>query len=136
VFEARGGLPAFAAGGDWGLALRCVLHEHVRYVHVPCFRYRRHDGSLTAARGPLAAAAVAVLRDLIAQEPSLAARVGARRLKAALARRLARLAAQQARAGDPIAARSSLEEAATLAPWMLKYRLRLLRLGRALPTPS
>jgi glycosyltransferase involved in cell wall biosynthesis len=136
VFEARGGLPAFVAGGDWGLALRCVLHEHVRYVHVPCFRYRRHDDSLTAARVPMAAAAVAVLRDLIAREPSLAARVGTRRVHAALARRLARLAAQQTRAGDPIAARRSLAEAATLAPWTLKYRLRLLRLGRAMPARS
>jgi len=130
VFVAAGGLPALPAGGDWGLALRCALHSRIRYVHTTCFRYRRHEASLTAASVSMAAAAVDVLRDFIATEPTLTARVGPRRLAQALARRLARLAAQQLSAGDAAAARHSLQEASTLAPWMLKYHLRRWRLGR------
>lgn len=136
IFVALGGLPPLPAGGDWGLALRCALHHRIRYVHTPCFRYRRHEASLTAARVPMAAAAVDVLRDFIAREPALAHRVSRRRLDQALARRLARLAAQQVDTGDAAAARHSLEEATTLAPWMLKYRLRLWRLGHSQSRPS
>jgi glycosyltransferase involved in cell wall biosynthesis len=131
VFQALGGLPSFPAGADWAFALRCALHRRVAFVDAMLFRYRRHAGSLTAQRVAMATAAVAVLRDLIASEPTLTEQVGRRRVARALARRLARLAAQQARAGDVLGARSNLEEAASLAPQVLKYRLRLLRLGRA-----
>jgi hypothetical protein len=48
----------------------------------------------------------------------------------ALARRLARLAAQEARTGDADAARTHLREAASLVPWGLRYRLRLFGVGR------
>ncbi len=130
VFAAVGGLPALPAGGDWGLALRCALHHRIRYVEATCFRYRQHEASLTAASVSMAAAAVDVLRDFIAKEPALTTRVRPRRLAQALARRLARLAAQQVTAGDLVAARRNLDEATTLAPWMLKYRLRRRRLDR------
>jgi len=130
TFAALGGLPSFPAGADWGFALRCVLHRPTAFVDVPLFRYRRHAESLTAQRVTMAAAAVAVLRAFLASEPTLAARVGRRRVQLALARRLARLAAQQARAGDAAGARASLAEAAGLAPHVLAYRLRRWRLGR------
>jgi glycosyltransferase involved in cell wall biosynthesis len=128
VFLKLGGLPPLATGGDWGFALRCVLHHRTAYVDRPLFRYRQHGASLTAGRVAMAAGAVAVLRDLIAREPALAAHVGQRQLDRALARRLARLAAQELAAGEIAAGRSHLEEAAALAPRVVKYRLRLLRL--------
>jgi hypothetical protein len=62
-------------------------------------------------------------------EPGLVRQVGRRRFARALARRLARLAEQERRAGDHGAARRHLREAADLAPYVLKYRLRLLRRG-------
>jgi glycosyltransferase involved in cell wall biosynthesis len=130
IFERLGGLPSFSAGADWAFALRCALHHPIAYVDRPLFRYRRHGASLTAARVAMAAAAVEVLRDFAAGEPAAVARLGRRRLDRALARRLARLAAQELRAGDAPAARAHLAEAAARAPHVLTYRLRLLRLGR------
>lgn len=126
VFLDLGGLPAFRAGGDWGLALRCVAHHRVAFVNTPLFRYRRHGASLTAGRVVMAEAAVAVLRDFLVREPAAAARIGARRMRRALARRLVRLAAQESRAGDLAAARDHLGEAVALAPWDLRYRWRRL----------
>ena len=128
VFLELGGLPPLATGGDWGFALRCALHHRISYVDRPLFRYRRHGASLTAGKIAMAAGAVAVLRDLIAREPAVAARVGRRTLDRALARRLGRLAAQELAAGEIAAGRTHLEEAASLAPHVVKYRLRLLRL--------
>jgi glycosyltransferase involved in cell wall biosynthesis len=129
VFHQLGGLPPFAAGADWAFALRCALHHRVAYVDRPLFRYRQHGASLTANRVAMARSAVAVLRDLAAHEPALTARVGRRQVARALARRLARLAGRQREAGDRVGARASLTEAAALAPLVLAYRLRLLRLG-------
>ena len=125
IFLELGGLPSFRAGGDWGLALRCVAHHRVAFVDEPLFRYRRHGASLTAGRVVMAEAAVAVLRDFVAREPAAAARLGTRRMRRALARRLVRLAAQEKRAGDPDAARGHLGEAVALTPWDLRYRWRL-----------
>jgi len=129
VFLDLGGLPPFRAGADWGFALRCVAHHPVAFVSAPLFRYRQHGASLTAGRIAMAAAAVAVLRDFVAHEPAAVARLGERRMARALARRLGRLAAQEARAGDSDAARIHLHEATDLMPWGLRYRLRLLRVG-------
>lgn len=128
AFDALGGLPPFAAGADWGFALRCALRHPVAYVDASLFRYRQHAASLTAGRVGMAAAAVAVLRDFAAREPEAVARLGRRRFDRALARRLARLAAQELRAGERRAARAHLGSAVALAPHVLTYRLRLLRL--------
>lgn len=129
TFEALGGLPSFPAGADWAFALRCLLHHRVAYVDAPLFRYRQHEASLTADRVRMAAMAVAVLRDVAAAEPALVTAVGRRGFDRALARRLARLAAQEARAGAVDDARAHLREAAALAPFAFEYRLRLWRLG-------
>jgi glycosyltransferase involved in cell wall biosynthesis len=126
VFLALGGLPPFRAGGDWGFALRCVAHHRVAFVNAPLFRYRRHGASLTAGRVAMAEAAVAVLRDFLANEPEAAARLGARRMRRAVARRLVRLAAQETRTGRHGVAREHLAEAVALAPWDPRYRWRLL----------
>jgi glycosyltransferase involved in cell wall biosynthesis len=134
VFEEIGGLPtAFAPGGDWAFFLRCALHHPMAFVDAPLFRYRQHATSQTAARIATARDAVAVLRDLADREPALAAQVGGRRVDRAIARRLARLAAQELRAGDRGAARAHLEEAAALAPWIVKYRVRAWKLGLRRP---
>jgi glycosyltransferase involved in cell wall biosynthesis len=134
VFQELGGLPPFTSGADWGFVLRCALRHPVAFIDAPLFRYRQHPASLTAARVASSAAAVAVLRDFIAREPAIAERLGKRRLDGAVARRLARLAAQELRAGDPAGARLHLGEACALVPWLVKYRLRLWRLGpRASP---
>jgi glycosyltransferase involved in cell wall biosynthesis len=125
VFLALGGLPPFRAGGDWGLALRCLAHHRVAFVDAPLFRYRRHGASLTAGRVAMAEAAVAVLRDFLAREPEAAARLGARRMRRAIARRLVRLAAQETTAGRYGDARDHLAEAVGLAPWDPRYRWRL-----------
>ncbi len=127
VFLELGGLPSFRVGADWGFALRCVARHPVAFVDAPLFRYRQHGESLTAARVAMAEGAVDVLRDFVAREPGVIARLGARRVAHALARRLARLAVQELRAGDREAARGHLREATELAPWTLRYRLRLLR---------
>jgi len=129
IFEAIGGLPAFAPGADWAFFLRCALHHPLGFVDTPLFRYRQHATSLTAGRVATARDAVAVLRDLAAREPAVAERVGRRQLDRAIARRLARLAVQELRAGDSKSARTHLAEAAELAPYVLKYRVRLWRLG-------
>ena len=128
VFLELGGLPALTTGGDWGFAIRCALHHRISYVDRVLFQYRQHAASLTAGRITMAAGAVAVLRDLAAREPALAARLGRRQVDRALARRLARLAARELGAGAVAAGRAHLEEAAALAPHVVKYRLRLLRL--------
>jgi glycosyltransferase involved in cell wall biosynthesis len=130
VFLDLGGLPSFRAGGDWGFALRCVAHHPVAFVNTPLFRYRQHGASLTAERIAMAEAAVAILRDFAAHEPAAVAQLGARHVARALARRLARLAAQEARAGEGDAARAHLREAVALVPWGLRYRMRLLKVGR------
>jgi glycosyltransferase involved in cell wall biosynthesis len=124
VFQDLGGLPPFRAGGDWGFALRCVLRHPTAFVDASLFRYRQHGASLTAGGVGMADAAVAVLRDFIAREPAAAMTVGRRRLDRALGRRLARLAAQELRAGDVAAAHGHLAEAASLVPWDLRYRWR------------
>jgi glycosyltransferase involved in cell wall biosynthesis len=124
VFRELGGLPAFRAGGDWGFALRCVLRHPTAFVDASLFRYRQHGASLTAGRVAMAEAAVAVLRDFIAREPDATRALGRRRLDRALARRLARLAAQEERAGEVAAARRHFAEAAALVPWDLRYRWR------------
>jgi hypothetical protein len=82
----------------------------------------------------MAEAAVAILRDFVAREPAAAARLGKRRMARALALRLARLAAQEERAGNADAARAHLREATHLVPWGLRYRLRLLGAGRRMPS--
>jgi len=128
VFEALGGFRPFPAGADWGLAIRCALHHPVAFVDAPLFRYRRHPASLTAARLATARASVDVLEDVIAREPGLLAALGRRTVERALARRVARLAAQLARAGDDRGARDQLRRACVLAPWVVKYRLRLWRM--------
>jgi hypothetical protein len=124
-------LPPFAAGGDWGFALRCVLHHRVAWLDRPLFRYRQHAASVTAGRVRMAALAVDVLRDFLRAEPAAAERVGRRTVQLALARRLARLAVQEARSGDGTAAARHLREASALAPWLVELRWRLWRLGRA-----
>ena len=129
AFEALGGLPPFSAGADWGFTLRCAFRYPIGFVDASLFRYRQHAGSLTAARVAMATAAVAVLRDLAASDAALVARIGRRRFEHALARRLARLAAQELRVGDTAAARTHLAEASALAPLTLKYRWRSLRLA-------
>jgi len=130
VFEEIGGLPtAFAPGADWAFFLRCALHHPMAFVDAPLFRYRQHATSQTAARIATARDAVAVLRDLADREPALVAQVGRRQVERAIARRLARLAAQELRAGDGSAARAHLEEAAALAPWVVKYRVRAWKLA-------
>jgi glycosyltransferase involved in cell wall biosynthesis len=128
VFDAVGGFPLLTAGSDWAFTLRVALAHPVAFIDAPLFRYRQHQGSLTAARLLSARAAVQVLRDLPAREPAALARVGRRRLARALARRLARLAARELEVGNAAAADAYLAEAASLAPAAVKYRLRLLRL--------
>jgi glycosyltransferase involved in cell wall biosynthesis len=128
TFEELGGLSAFPAGADWGFVLRCLLHHPVAFVDTPLFRYRQHASSLTAQPLLMAEAAVAVLRDLAARDPAVIAQAGANGFRRALARRLARLAAQEARAGRVVAARTHLAEATSLAPYVVKYQLRLARL--------
>jgi glycosyltransferase involved in cell wall biosynthesis len=131
VFLELGGLPPLPAGGDWAFALRCVARYPVAFVNAPLFRYRQHGGSLTAARVRMAAAAVAVLREFGAREPAAVARLGARTMARALARRLARLAAQELAAGDAASAATHWREASTLAPFVLRYRLRSFGARRA-----
>ena len=129
VVEEIGGFPPLAAGSDWWFFLRCAARQPLAYVDATLFRYRQHGASITAGRVRSAAAAVTVLRDVADKEPDLVRQIGRRGWARALARRLARLAEQERRAGDHDAARQHLREAADLVPYVLKYRLRLLRRG-------
>jgi glycosyltransferase involved in cell wall biosynthesis len=132
VFVELGGLPPLPAGGDWAFALRCLAHHPVAFVNMSLFRYRQHGASLTAGRVGMAEAAVAVLREFAAREPTAVARLGRRTMARALARRLARLATQELHAGDPTAAAAHWQEASALAPMALRYRLRRLEARRAM----
>jgi glycosyltransferase involved in cell wall biosynthesis len=129
AFDELGGFPPLAAGSDWWFFLRCAARRPLAYVDASLFRYRQHPASITAARVGSATAAVTVLRDLASADPRFLQQVGRRRWARALARRLARLAEQERRAGDEAAARRHLIEAVRLAPYVLKYRLRLLQRG-------
>jgi len=131
VIEEIGGFPPLAAGSDWWFFLRCAARHPPAYVDACLFRYRQHPASITAGRIGSAAAAVTVLRDLGNVEPRLLEQVGRRRWARAVARRLSRLSEQERRAGDHAAARRHLGEAVQLAPYVLKYRLRLLWGARA-----
>jgi glycosyltransferase involved in cell wall biosynthesis len=131
VVEELGGFPLLAAGSDWWFFLRCAARRPIPYEDAVLFRYRQHGASITAARVRSAEAAVTVLRELAVAEPRLLPQVGRRRWARALARRLARLAEQERRAGDVATARRHLREAVALAPHVVKYRVRLLRGPRA-----
>ena len=127
VVNELGGFPPLAAGSDWWFFLRCALRAPIAYVDAPLFRYRQHGASITAGRIRSAEGAVRVLRELATVEPRLVEHVGRKRWARALARRVARLASQEARAGNVAAARRHWGEAARLAPTTLKYRWRWLR---------
>lgn len=127
VLDELGGFPPLPAGSDWWFFLRCALRAPLAYVDASLFRYRQHGASITAGRVRSAEGAVRVLRELATVEPRLVERVGHRRWSRALARRVARLASQEARAGNVAAAHQHWGEAARLAPTTLKYRWRWLR---------
>ncbi len=127
VLDELGGFPPLAAGSDWWFFLRCALRAPIAYVDASLFRYRQHGASITAGRVRSAEGAVRVLRELATVEPRLVERVGRRRWSRTLARRVARLASQEARAGNVSAAHQHWGEAARLAPTVLKYRWRWLR---------
>lgn len=120
-FLALGGFVA-ERGEDWDFALRGALALNMAFVDREVFAYRQNPSSVTARRREFAEILVGVLERFVAAHPEATARVGERRLRAALASQHARCARLRLEAGDRAAAVDAWSRAIALAPARLRYR--------------
>ena len=118
---------------DWEFALRATLKLEVRFVDKALFAYRQYEGSVTSRQNEFAHQMLAMLETFVAQHPEVYAVAGARHVRQALAKRLARIARHRENAGDVAGAAEALTRAIALAPTSVRYRWRLLTLPRTAP---
>ncbi len=130
AFERLGGFTVPRAE-DWELALRATLALQIRFVDKAVFAYRQYEGSVTSQRGEFAQHMLAMLESFVAAHPEVERIAGRRRVRRAVAKRLARCARHRAHAGDYQGAAQDLGRAIALSPGSLRYRWRLATLPRA-----
>jgi glycosyltransferase involved in cell wall biosynthesis len=116
--------------GDLDLGLRLLMNFPVAYLDEELFSYRIHDGNITRNEEQRLTENIRVIEKLMRDYPEARDLIG----RAAVARRLAyryyRLAKGRWRRDDHRAARQAIEEAISLRPFHLKYRIYRFRWGR------
>lgn len=134
AFEKLGGFTVPRAE-DWEFALRATLALRIRFLDKAVFAYRQYAGSVTSRQTEFAQQMLAMLEGFVATHPAAEERAGRRRVRRAIAKRLARCARHQVKAGDLGGAAQALGRAIALSPGSLRYRWRLLTLPRAAHGP-
>ena len=129
AFDALAGFGADRAE-DWDFALRAALALRLEFLDVPVFAYRKHAASMSMQEREFSHVMLDMLERFVAAHPETRTIAGERAVRAALAKRYARCARHDERAGDYRTAAEELGRAVALAPTSLRYRWRLLTLPR------
>jgi glycosyltransferase involved in cell wall biosynthesis len=132
AFDALGGFTVPRAE-DWEFALRATLHHKVRFVDKSVFAYRQYEGSVTSRQHEFAQQMLEMLETFVDAHPDVHRVAGERRVRHAIAKRLARCARHRQNAGDRAGAAQALTRAIALEPTSVRYRWRLLTLPRSAP---
>jgi glycosyltransferase involved in cell wall biosynthesis len=112
---------------DLDLSFRIFNRYPVAYLDEVVFYYRKHEGNSSANQELRLAENIRVIEKLMAENPQARASLGERRVAARLAYRYYRLAQARWNHGRCVAAKEAINEAASLCPLSLKYRLYQLR---------
>jgi glycosyltransferase involved in cell wall biosynthesis len=129
AFDALDGFVAERAE-DWDFALRAALLLRLEFLDVPLFAYRKHAESMSMQERQFSHVMLTMLERFLEAHPEARRVAGDRAVRAALAKRHARCARHDERAGDFRAAAEGLARAVALSPTSLRYRWRLLTLPR------
>lgn len=116
---------------DLDLSFRIFNRYPIAYLDEVVFHYRKHEGNSSGNQELRLWENIQVIQKLMAQNPQASAILGERRVAARLAYRYYRLAKARWKHGRWAAATDAINEAASLCPLSLKYRLYQLRWGLA-----
>jgi glycosyltransferase involved in cell wall biosynthesis len=108
---------------DLDLSFRIFNRYPVAYLDEVVFFYRRHQGNSSANQELRLCENIQVIKKLLAENPQAESILGQRRVAARLAYRYYRLAKVHRRHGRGIEARDAINEAASLCPMSMKYRI-------------
>jgi glycosyltransferase involved in cell wall biosynthesis len=116
---------------DLDLSFRIFNRYPVAYLDQVVFHYRKHEGNSSADQQLRLRENIQVIEKLMVLNPEARAILGKRRVAARLGYRYYRLAKVSWKHGRWLAARDAINQAASLCPLSLKYRLYQLRWGLA-----
>jgi glycosyltransferase involved in cell wall biosynthesis len=118
--------PSFDILDDLDLVLRVTLRFAAVFLDVPAFAYRRHPHGIARNREKVRAESIRLADKLVREYPEAMAQLGHATFARRQARRWAKLAEMRLGEGDAAGARAALEQARTLRPRHLGYRMRAL----------
>jgi glycosyltransferase involved in cell wall biosynthesis len=116
---------------DLDLSFRIFNRYPVAYLDEVVFYYRKHEGNSSGNQELRLRENIRVIEKLLAENPRARATLGERRVAARLAYRYYRLAKAHWRKGRCTEAQRAINEAASLRPLSMKYRLYQLGWGFA-----
>jgi glycosyltransferase involved in cell wall biosynthesis len=114
---------------DLDLAFRLFERYPVAYIDEVVFYYRKHEGNSSGNQELRLSENIRVVEKLMTGNPQAGAILGERRVAARLAYRYYRLAKTYWKQGRCAQAKGAINEAASLCPFSMKYRLYQLRWG-------
>ena len=112
---------------DLDLAFRIFMRYPVAYLDQVVFLYRKHEGNIGRNQDLRLLENIRVIEKLVREFPQAKELLGMRRIAQRTAYRYYRLAKGRWRDGDQRGAREAIQQAISLRPLSLKYRLYQLR---------